>query len=163
MLAANGTAANQVIVESHTTPVGVATADAYVLASMDTWLTNIDADHSSHGLRTKVVKDKPAGLGDACYLSTGLVRQPLTYPATGPCAADYAIGADPRLEAGTPLAEPALKCALRPLNFTDYPTRFTRTEQTQLRRAFPTGVCDFTRPGPGQNEQPTAWHNYGDH
>jgi uncharacterized tannase-like protein DUF6351 len=160
--AANGTAANQVIIESRTTPEGIAAADAYVLSAMDQWLTNIDADHSSRGRQAKVIANKPASLTDGCYLNGRLVHQPLTYPATGQCATDYPIGSDTRLKSGEPLPETTLKCALRPLDFADYPVRFTKAEQGKLRQAFPTGVCDHTRPGPGENQQPTAWRDYGD-
>ena len=55
---------------------------------MDQWSTNIEADHSTRSQQTKVITDKPAGLGDGCYLSaTNRIQQPLTDPATGRCAA----------------------------------------------------------------------------
>ena len=44
--------------------------------------------------------------------------------------------------------------------FDDYPVRFTRSEKAQLREAFPKGVCDYTRPGPGQQERPRTWIDY---
>ncbi|MER6358778.1 DUF6351 family protein [Streptomyces sp. NPDC001634] len=158
---ANGTAANQVIIENQNTPKQVAAANSYELAAMDHWLTNIEADRSTHSRQTKVITDKPAGLADGCYLSaTSRIQQPLTDPASGPCAATYPVGSDPRLQAGEPRAENVLSCALRPLNFADYPVTFTYAEQNQLRQAFPTGVCDYTRPGAGQNRKAVPWLNY---
>ncbi|MFE6157793.1 DUF6351 family protein [Streptomyces sp. NPDC056486] len=159
--AANGTSANQVIIESKLALSEQQTADAYVLKSMDRWLTNIAADGSSRGKQAKVIANKPNGLSDACYLTPSKrVHTPLTYPASGPCADKYPIGADPRLQAGEPLAETTLKCALQPLDFDDYRIRFTKTERAQLHKAFPKGVCDYTRPGPGQNERPRTWIDY---
>ncbi|WP_432837450.1 DUF6351 family protein [Dactylosporangium sp. CA-092794] len=162
--AANGTAANQVIVESHTTPDQAAASGAYVLSAMDRWLTGIEADRSARSRQAKVIADKPADVGDGCYQSADhRIQTPLTYPATGPCAASYPIGSSPRLQAGENLAQTALKCALRPIDFADYQVRFTKAEQARLRAAFPAGVCDYTRPGPGQNQRPATWIDYGDH
>ncbi|WP_312868293.1 DUF6351 family protein [Amycolatopsis pithecellobii] len=162
--AANGTAANQVIIEYQNTPDQSAAANSYALSAMDQWLTNIEADHFTRSQQAKVIANKPAGLGDGCYLSAGdRIQAPLTYPATGRCAATYPVGSAPRLQAGGPLSENVLKCALRPLNFADYPVRFTPAEQEELRRAFPNGVCDYTKPGIGQNQRPGAWLTYGDH
>jgi len=163
LLAANQTAGNQVIIESQNTPDQIAAANAYELTAMDQWLTTIEADHTARSRQAKVIADKPADLADGCYLSaTNRIQQPLTNPATGPCAATYPIGSDPRLQAGEPAAENVLKCALRPLNFSDYPVSFTATEQSQLREAFPTGVCDYTKPGIGQNRKTASWLTYPD-
>jgi Tannase-like family of unknown function (DUF6351) len=57
---------------------------------------------------------------------------------------------------------PALKCSLRPLNFRDYPVTFTAVEQQELRRAFPTGVCDYGRQGVGSRQPIASWLSYGD-
>ena len=163
LLATNRTAGNQVIIENQNTPDQIAAANAYELTAMDQWLTSIEADHTARSRQAKVIADKPAGLADGCYLSaTNRVRQPLTNPATGPCGAAYPVGSDPRQQAGEPATEDVLKCALRPLNFADYPVAFTATERSELRRAFPTGVCDYTKPGIGQNRKPGTWLTYGD-
>jgi len=163
LLAANGTAANQVIIESLDTTDGTANAQAYELSAMNQWLTNIQADGSGRSQQAKVIADKPAGLGDGCYLSaTDRIEATLTDPATGPCAALYPVGSDPRQQAGEPMVENVLKCALKPLNFADYPVTFTPAEQAQLRQAFPAGVCDYAKPGAGQRQQPSTWLDYGD-
>jgi hypothetical protein len=162
LLAANGTAANQVIIETGLSPAETAAANAYELSAMDQWLTDIEADHSARDRQAKVIADKPAGLGDGCYLSaTDRVQSPLTDPATGPCAAAYPVASDPRQQAGAPQGENVLKCTLRPLDFAAYPVTFTGAEQALLRKAFPTGVCDYTKPGIGQTQQPRTWREYG--
>lgn len=163
LLAANGTAANQVIIESGDAPAETAAASAYELSAMDQWLTGIEADHSGRSRQAEVIADRPASLTDGCYLSAAaLVHQPLTDPATGACGSAYPVGSDPRLQAGESQSENILKCTLRPLDFADYPVTFTDAEQARLRRTFPTGVCDYAAPGVGQNRQALAWRDYGD-
>jgi hypothetical protein len=163
MLAANGTDGNQVIIENMATAAEISAADTYELAQMDAWLTNIENDRSHHTAQQKVLADRPAGLTDGCYLSaTDLVHQTLTDPGTGQCGAAYPVAGNPRLAAGEPLTMPAMKCSLEPLNFSDYPVTFTAAEQAQLREAFPTGVCDYKRPGVGVRAPIASWLSYGD-
>ncbi len=162
MLAANGTDGNQVIIENAPTAAEIAAAGTYELAEMDAWLTNIENDHSHHGAQRKVLADKPAALTDGCFLSgTDLVHQTLTDPGTGQCGATYPVAENPRLVAGEPLAMPALKCSLKPLNFRDYAVTFTAAEQTELQQAFPTGVCDYNRRGVGVQAPIASWLSYG--
>ncbi|WP_425548644.1 DUF6351 family protein [Amycolatopsis ultiminotia] len=33
----------------------------------------------------------------------------------------------------------------------------------RLRQVFPAGVCDYRRPGAGQNQRTGIWLDYGDH
>ncbi len=162
LLRANGTAANQVIIENQPTADEAAAAAGYELAAMDNWLTAIDGDHSHRPLPVKVIADKPAGLGDGCYLSaTQRVLAKVTDPATGVCAAQYPVGTNPRIVAGEPLSMTVLKCGLRPLNFAAYPVAFTAAEQAQMRATFPNGVCDYNRPGVGQVRPIGSWLSYG--
>lgn len=161
LLHANGTAANQVIIENEPTADQLAAASVYELAAMDAWLTAIDADHSNHSRAVKVIADKPAGLGDGCYLSaTQRIVEPLTDPASGRCGAIYPVAADTRLAAGEGPTLDVMKCRLRPLDFRTYPVAFTPAEQTELRATFPQGVCDYQRPGEGQHAPRGAWLSY---
>jgi hypothetical protein len=163
LLAANGTAGNQVIIENQPTTAEVNAANTYELASMDAWLTAINNDHSHRSMQQKVLADKPAGLTDGCFLSaTDLVHQTLTDPATGQCATQFPVASNPRLVAGQGLAMTQLKCSLRPLNFRNYPVTFTAAEQQELRQAFPSGVCAYSRPGVGQQRPIGSWLSYGD-
>jgi hypothetical protein len=163
MLAANGSDGNQVIIENMPTAAEAAAANTYELAEMDAWLTNVENDRSHHSARRKVLDDKPAGLTDGCFMSaTDLVHQTLTDPGTGACGTTYPVASNPRLVAGEPLTMPALKCSLKPLNFRDYPVTFTAAEQAELRQAFPTGVCDYNRPGVGVRAPIASWLSYGD-
>jgi hypothetical protein len=163
LLTFNGTDGNQVIIESQPTAADQAAATQYELSEMDAWLTAIRADHSGRSPRAKVLADRPSSLSDGCYLSaTDLFHQTLTDPATGQCAAQYPVGSNPRTVAGESLTMTALKCNLEPLNFSAYPVTFTAAEQQELRQAFPSGVCDYARPGVGFREPIAPWLSYGD-
>ncbi|MGH3435746.1 MAG: DUF6351 family protein, partial [Sciscionella sp.] len=140
-----------------------ATASTYELNAMDRWLTAIDADHSRHSLRRKVIADKPSDLGDGCYISaTTRIRQHLTDPAKGQCGQLYPVAENTRTAAGEDLNMDVTKCRLRPLNFRDYPVTFTAAERKELRAAFPNGVCDYNRPSIGKRHPIGAWLSYGD-
>jgi hypothetical protein len=39
-----------------------------------------------------------------------------------------------------------MKCQLKPLSATDYAVAFTPEQWARLQAAFPTGVCDWTKP-----------------
>ena len=165
MLAANGTDGNQVIIENAPTAAQINAANSYELAQMDAWLTNIENDQSHHDAQQKVVDDRPADLTDGCFLSaTNLVHQTLTDPGTGQCGTAYPVASNPRLVAGEPLTMPALKCSLKPLDFSDYPATvtFTAAEQAQLQQAFPDGVCDYSHRGVGVQAPIASWLSYGD-
>jgi hypothetical protein len=163
LLTFNGTDGNQVIIESEPTVAEQTAASEYELSEMDAWLTAIGNDHSGRDLHAKVLADRPGSLSDGCYLSaTDLSHQTLTDPATGQCAALYPVGSNPRLVAGESLTMTALKCNLEPLNFGDYPVTFTAAEKQELAAAFPTGVCDYARPGVGFREPIAPWLSYGD-
>jgi hypothetical protein len=48
-----------------------------------------------------------------------------------------------------PTTDDVLKCALKPLRRSDFPNvLFTEPQWQTLGAAFPTGVCDYTRPDP---------------
>jgi hypothetical protein len=102
----------------------------------------------------QVVAAKPPAALDLCFL-TG--DSNFTTPVTDKALCD----ADPRLQthssprqvAGGPLEENILKCQLKPLNPSDYaPVVFTPAQWTRLNAAFPGGVCDWSKPGVGQQE-----------
>jgi uncharacterized tannase-like protein DUF6351 len=129
--------------------------------TMDTWLSNLTVSapkETLNSVRTQdeVIAAKPAAAHDLCFL-TGDTN--FTTPIT-----DFAVcDADPRLMkhssprqvAGGPLAENILKCQLKPLNPADYlPVVFSANQWTRLEATFATGVCDWSRPGVGQ--QPAA-------
>jgi Tannase-like family of unknown function (DUF6351) len=159
-MAKAGTLGSQVIIEDGLATIGQ--ASVYELAAMDQWLSAIDADTSQRPRSAKVSTDRPNSITDGCFLDNGtLVHETLSYAGSGQCASAFPVAANTRLVAGESLSMPVLKCALRPLRFGDYPVTFTDSEKAELRAAFPTGVCDYTRRGPHQQGPIGTWLNYG--
>jgi hypothetical protein len=158
---ANGTYANQVIIESSADPAQSTAAAVYELDAMDRWLTAIGDDTSRHDKAAKVIANKPRDLVDGCYVSaTERIAEPLTYPSSGRCGQLYPVAANPRLVAGAKLTMSTIKCRLKPLDFADYPVAFTNDEKTLLRQAFPKGVCDYTRKGVSERTPRGTWQVY---
>jgi hypothetical protein len=117
---------------------------------MNGWLDGLEADSSSQTLAQKVVSDKPSAAVDRCT-TAGAVPIPCVIPPSG----------SPRLGAGEPITNDTWQCQLKPLSPADFPTTvsFTPGESSQLKSAFPTGVCDYSKPGVDQ--QPTVpWLTY---
>jgi len=161
LIESNGTAANQVIIENSPTGPQSAAAAIYELGAMDRWLTAIAADGSHRDRAAKVIANKPADLGDGCYVESGeRILEPLTYPSGGRCGALYPIGANPRLVAGAKTSMRVLKCRLAPIDFADYPVSFTAEQRARLRATFSHGVCDYSRPGVGQRHPRGTWLRY---
>lgn len=143
-------------------PATAAQVQAVTVASlltMDTWLTNLltlAPKPTLNAVRTQaqVIAGKPATAYDLCYL-TGDTDFTTKVTDMALCDADPRLKshASPRQVAGGPLAENILKCQLKPLNPADYaPVAFTAAQWTRLLGAFPDGVCDWSRPGVGQQE-----------
>jgi hypothetical protein len=57
--------------------------------------------------------------------------------------------------AGGPLTEDVVKCQLKPVDPADYSVKLTEAEWSRLKDIFPTGVCDWTKPGVGQQPSET--------
>jgi hypothetical protein len=139
----NGTHANQIIwtfppVPSIAPPPDIALR-SFLL--MDRWLANIEADNRHKPRSAKVIANKPAEAVDACWIDgqqvTDLAR----------CAATYPPFADARIAAGGPLTDDILQCQLQRPKRSDYEVSFTDAEWAALTAAFPSGVCDWRRPG----------------
>src|SRR3954470_5889808 len=170
---ANGTHANQII---WTWPaaepiLGVAPPSDIVLRSfllMDSWLSRIEADRSSAPLAEKVIRDKPADATDKCFVGPGsaAIAQPGGTPMTevsdpAECKMLYPSYLDTRTAADAPMTDDIIQCRLKPLNLKDYNATFTDAAVAQLRSAFPDGVCDYSKPGLGQ--QPSEpWQTFAD-
>jgi hypothetical protein len=73
-----------------------------------------------------------------------------TWDGPGGYNAMYPNHSEPRIEAGAPIANDVLKCALKPVNAADYKVTLSAAQLARLKAIFPTGVCDFSKPGVGQ-------------
>src|SRR5262249_40885271 len=131
--------------------------------AMNRWLTAIEKDHSSGSTATKVANDKPADLTDRCYDGRGdLLWDSLCGQTVVP------VYGTARMVAGQSITTDTNKCQLKPLTRSDItwtiggvtmPVPFTDAEWAELEKAFPMGVCDFSKPGVSQ--QPTIpWQTY---
>ncbi len=77
------------------------------------------------------------------------------------CDAIYRTFTDTRVAAGEPAASDVMKCQLKPLRRADYKVTFTDAEWTALQLVFPSGVCDFSKPGVDQ-VTPEPWQTFAD-
>src|SRR5207302_5820215 len=156
LLEANGHADNHVIFISQAPLVLPPSVTAEAFSLMDQWLANIEADTSNDPREVKVVRNKPAGAVDSCYIGTEKVTD------QSKCRPLFPYFGTTRIAAGGPLANDVMKCELRPLNRLDYlPVTFTDEQWARLQTAFPTGVCDFNRPP--VNDRPSAeWVTFMD-
>jgi hypothetical protein len=146
------------------TPLQIAAVTIRSFLTMDSWLSALNAaapKETLNAVRTheQVVAGKPAGAVDFCFL---LPDTSFTTPVTDMALCDsdslqadgkgrLAKRASPRQVAGGPLAENILKCRLKPLNSADYaPVAFSTEQLARLHAVFPDGVCDWDKPGVGQ-------------
>lgn len=152
--AANGHHDNQVIWTGAIALVGDVTFAEQALTVMDEWLAAIKVDTSDRSLEEKVVANKPAAARDRCTSGAGHEFPDLLCPTLNP------YYASPRIVAGSPFTEDVVECHRKPLRETDFsPVAFTDDQWDRLVALFPDGVCDWSRPGVGQ--QPTvAWMTY---
>lgn len=151
LIQANGHYENQVIWEN--SPVSPMRREAFLLT--DRWLAAIEADTSDDPLEVKVRKNRPAQAADACWIGGEKVTD------QGVCRAAFPYRGNPRIAAGEPLINNFLKCQTRPLDRGDYGVTFTEDQWERLQAAFPTGVCDYTKPPVSQ--QPTiSWLSFAD-
>jgi len=149
--------------------------------AMNEWLTRVEADKSGKTLREKIVANKPAIAVDACwradvgqwstdpdYCNTGANPTSASSVAGSGAAAVYSPGVDEwpvfrdtRVAAGEGLASDIMKCQLKPLSRTDFAVVFSNDQWSRLRAVFPAGVCDYAKPGVGQ-EAPEPWQSFMD-
>lgn len=126
------------------------------LVAMDRWLTAVDNDKSSRTRAQKVVADRPSELRDQCKGQQGQILNEGHCPE--PLEFRYST---PREVAGMHETADVLKCQLKPLNRADYAaTPFTDPQWAAMKLAFPTGVCDYTKPSVAQ-QKTTVWLSYG--
>ena len=153
---ANGGHGNMVLWRFGTGLVAPAASGLTLAAflEMDKWMTALKADTGTRTLEQKIVAAKPATSVDFCYLSTdtGFTTK-VTDPAV--CNADkYLVThSSPRQVAGGSVSENILKCQLKPLDTADYaPAVVSAAQLARLKTVFASGVCDWTKPGVGQQD-----------
>ena len=147
----NGHHANQIVWLSR--PGGVVPSQ---FDFMRQWLDTLAADTSADPRAVKVQRAKPADLVDTCFMAGG-VRGDMT------CNGTWQHYAAPRIAAGGPLTQDVMKCQTTPLARSDYGViAFTDDQWARLQAAYPTGVCDYTRPGVSQRPPKARWLTFED-
>jgi hypothetical protein len=143
-----GNHSNHVLWFGPTPLIGSPTWPTDALLAMDRWLTAVERDHSNASRARKIADDRPADVHDRC--------------AADICKQWFATRyGTPRSVAGGDEFNDIVKCALKPLRREDYPVTFTDDQWAALRRAFPNGVCDWSKPGVGTTRN-VAWLTYQD-
>ena len=141
------------------TAAQVAAVTLQSLLDMDTWLSNLlisAPKETLNSVRTQaqVIAAKPVTTVDHCYLTgDATFSNPVTDMAL--CDADPRLAkhSSPRQVAGGALTENILKCQLKPLDPAEYaPATVTPGQLARLNAVFPGGVCDWSKPGVGQQE-----------
>lgn len=164
LIRANGDADNQVIwVAPGSTgnfqpnPMPLQTP---VLDTMTKWLDAIASDPAPLD-HAKVVRLRPVEAVDT-YFDEGGARHAAeaTMDPDTEFNRKYPVFFNPRIAAGGPLTNDILKCALKPVDESDYASPLTQHQILRLRAIFPDGVCDFSKPGIGQVDQSGVYVRY---
>ena len=143
-------------------PSGAAQVAAVTVQSfltMDAWLSSLltsapKATLNAERTQAQVVAAKPAAAVDLCYLTGDTTFATKVFDQSV-CDADARLAkhSSPHQVAGGPLTENILKCQLKAVAFSDYTgITFTASQQTRLTATFPSGVCDWSKPGVGQQD-----------
>ena len=159
---ANGSARNQVmLVEDQR--YGLYSTESPMLQDaileLDRWITNIRHDPSHD-----VAANRPPSLQEGCntrdehpaFIAETQRRDPTTR-----CEQLYPSASFPREVAGAGVAADVVKCRLKPIDPAGYRVAFTAAEIARLRAIFPGGVCDWSRPGIGQQPPAGTWLSFG--
>ncbi len=161
LLRTNGNATNQIHWWEQSTipnPVGNISRPSAAVALkvfnlMDRWLAAIERDQTDVPHEIKVTRNKPLGLFDACFVD-GLMYE---WRAGSICEMQFTFTGLSRMVAGGPGTDDVLKCQLKPLNRVDYNVTFSDAQWARLLQVFSQGVCDFSKPGVGQQPPTAPW------
>ena len=146
---ANSTAGNQVmLVEDQR--YGLYSTESpllqHAILALDRWLTT--GEKPQEGCMTRDA--------NPTFIAERQTRDPRTR-----CEQLYPSASFPREVAGEDVAADIVKCALKAIDPADYRGRLTAAQLDRLRAIFPTGVCDWSRPGVGQQPPEGTWLSFG--
>lgn len=131
------------------------------LATLADWMDAIAADHSGADAAEKVVANKPADAVDACWIGGQRTDGEARIGSGNLCETTYAPHSLPANVAGRPLASTVLKCSLKPIDYGDYDATFSQAQRDRLEAIFPSGVCDWSKPGVGEEAFAGTWQEFG--
>jgi hypothetical protein len=107
--------------------------------------------------------ERPSAVQNRCVLADGTL---ITggweiYDEPGPCADAYPVAADPRFVAGQRLGTTVLACELASTTDAPWTASFTDAQRQRLAEVFPTGVCDWSKPGRESQSAIGRWLTFG--
>ena len=149
---ATGTSANQVIwVADRSTSREKPAVNLAPIAldTMTKWLDAMAADPAPLSPE-KVARNKPADAVDAYWTPDGKrVNEVASWDPATSWNKTYPIHLEPRLIAGAPITNDVMKCQLKPVDFSAYQVTFSKAQQARMKKVFPDGVCDWSKPSVG--------------
>ena len=160
---ANGTTANEVnwLAASLTPPSP--NLNLLALLGHNQWLEAILADTSDLPYATKVIRNKPASLKDACWDAAGVKHEEtFTLEASSVCNTLFPVFRTVRIAAGANVGGDILKCSLKSVDLKEYAVTFTQAQQRRLKTIFSRGVCDYSKPGVKQVPLKGTWLDFSD-
>jgi hypothetical protein len=131
-----------------------------MILTLDQWITAIKADRRPLPQIEKVVRNKPAVLQEGCNTrdpNPTFIAQTQTRDPSTTCHQLYPSNSFPREVAGADVAADIIKCQTKPLSPADYPVTFTAVQWARLQSIFPSGVCDWSKPGLEQQAPIGTW------
>jgi hypothetical protein len=133
------------------------------LRQMDRWLDALSKDASNDAAIDKIARAKPADLVDACWSRDKEPQKIVEHMVrgTGRCEELYPAAPSPREVAGAPVTADIIKCQLKPVDLGEYRVSFATEEIARLKKIFPTGVCDWSKPGLDQTGLKGTWLRFG--
>lgn len=107
--------------------------------------------------------ERPANVTNQCVLADGTLIKGgwEIYDQPGPCADAYPVASDPRFVAGQRLGTTVLACERQPADQSPWSSSFSEAQRQRLAEVFPTGVCDWSKPGRGSQPSSGKWLNFG--
>jgi hypothetical protein len=157
----HGTYGNQAIWFGPTPLLGDPNWTTEGLVAMDRWLSAVEADHGSASLAQKILRDRPSDIQDRCTEVDGVEQ--ISVPGLGNVCQLPEVQTrfgTPHTVAGESVATDTNKCTLKPLRRLDYyPITISDDQWARLQQAFPTGVCDWSKPGVSQ-QGTIPWQTY---
>jgi hypothetical protein len=134
-------------------------ASVEALNQLDKWILAIQGDKSNKLMAQKVIDNKPKDLVDTCWPTKQgpFLGQTERLTDWAKCEQLFPLFGDARLAAGEPLTDDNLKCQLKPIDVKDYKVAPTPDQMAKLQAAFPTGVCDYSKPGVQQTQKIVTW------
>jgi hypothetical protein len=130
------------------------------LGQMDQWLTALSKDTSNERAIAKIRRAKPAGLVDACWTKDGQKIVEKQQFMTGKCHELYPSHTFPRFVAGAPITNDIIKCQLKSVAASDYTVSLSADDLARLKNIFPSGVCDWSKPGVEQQSLAGTWQTF---